>query len=70
MEKTTVYNFIVFYEKDASLGIDYLKNDLDYEETRVFFDQARARNSAQFEDDDDRQYTLLYKNGVYTLIRR
>lgn len=69
-EKTIVHSFIVYYEKDAYEGMRHLRDDLDYNESRVFFDQARQRKSVPFEDDEDRQYTLIYQNGVYTLVRR
>ncbi len=69
-QKTTVYNFSVIYEENAKEGIRYLREDLDFDEARVFFDQARLRGSAQFEDDQDRPYTLIYQNGVYVLTKR
>lgn len=69
-EKESIHGFTVAYEKNAVEGIEYLRDDLDSAEARVFFDQARQRGSAQFEDDEDRQYTLLYQNGNYALARR
>jgi hypothetical protein len=69
-EKTNVHGFTVNYETNAYEGIRYLRDDLDFEEARVFFDQARLRGFAQFEDDQDRQYTLYYRDGIYTLARR
>lgn len=70
MQKTTIHGFSVSYEDNAAGGISHLRDDLDYNETKVFFDQARARGSAQFEDDEERQFTLTYQNGAYVLIRR
>lgn len=84
-EKATVHGFSVIYEENAIEGIRYLvkeyslfstlrsarlRDDLDFEEARVFFDQARTKGFAEFEDDEDRQYTLFYKGGSYTLARR
>lgn len=69
-DKTTVHGFPVTYESNAQSGVDHLRDDLSFSEARVFFDQARMRGSAEFEDDEDRQYTLLYQGGTYTLIRR
>jgi hypothetical protein len=69
-EKTTIHGFPVTYEQNAYEGIRYLRDDLDFNEARIFFDQARQRGSAQFEDDEDRQYTLFYKEGNYILVRR
>lgn len=68
--KTTIHGFTVSYEENAADGIRYLRDDLSSRETKVFFDQARREGAAEFEDDDDRQFTLLYQSGYYTLIRR
>jgi len=70
VSQTTIAGFSVGYEENAAPGIEYLKNDLDQTEARVFFDQARTRGSAAFEDDEDRQFTLICKSNVYTLVRR
>lgn len=69
-EKTKIHGFTVIYETNASGGVRYLREDLDFNEARVFFDQARMRGSAMFEDDNERQYTLIYQSGVYTLMKR
>lgn len=69
-EKIIIHGFTVIFEQNAIEGIRYLRDDLDFNEARVFFDQARTKGSAQFEDDQDRQYTLFYKGGSYTLVRR
>ena len=63
-------NHLVYYDKNTKRGIDYLLNDLDSNEARVFFDQAKSKGTADFEDDQEGQYTLNYKNGKYFLIRR
>lgn len=71
MPKTiTFHGFTITYEDNSYEGVKYLRDDLDSEEARVFFDQARMRGYAKFEDDDDRQYTLFYKSGIYNLVRR
>jgi len=69
-QKTTVHGFTVSYEQNVYEGITHLRDDLDYEEAKVFFNQARGHGSAKFEDDEDRQFTLIYQNGTYTLTRR
>jgi hypothetical protein len=69
-EKTNVHGFNVIYEQNAAEGIVYLRDNLDFNEARVFFDQARAHGSAEFEDNEDRNYTLLYKDYNYILVRR
>ena len=69
-EKTNVHGFNMDYEENAMEGIRYLRDDLDFNEAKVFFDQSREKGSAEFEDDEDRQFTLFYKDGIYTLSRR
>ncbi len=68
--KTTVHGYTVAYEENATEGIAHLRDDLDSSEAGVFFDQARRNGSAPFEDDEDHQFTLIYQDGAYTLVRR
>jgi hypothetical protein len=71
MTETYVHNFKVKHEQDVEQGIIYLRDDLDAKEARVFFDQARLKKSAEFEDDQDRQFTLVYNGDLtYTLVKR
>jgi len=71
MEDTTIYGFRVQYEDATKPAIDYLKNDLSSDEAKVFFEYAKRHRSAQFEDDEDRNFTLVYnQNNVFTLTRR
>jgi len=71
LSKTLVHGFKTYYSNDIKTGIDYLRYDLDYSEAKVFFNQARIYGRANFEDDDDRQYVLIYNSdGSYTLKKR
>jgi len=72
MEQKKIYicNNQVAYTDTEKEAVFYLKEDLSSDEARVFFDQARAKGSAQFEDDNDRQFTLFYSNGLFTLRKR
>jgi hypothetical protein len=71
MKNIYVHGFKVEYEDKAKKGVDYLLYDLDREEARVFFDQARLRKRAEFEDDDEGQYTLYYQgSNSYKLVKR
>lgn len=71
MLETYIHNFKVRYEENAKPGIDHLRSDLDTQEAKVYFEQAKRKNFANFEDDSDRNYTLSYNSdGSYTLIRR
>ncbi|MBI2632963.1 MAG: hypothetical protein HYW78_01060 [Parcubacteria group bacterium] len=67
-----IHGFTVKYFDDSKTGIDYLQYDLDYNEAKVFFDQARNYGKAPFEDDYDNNYDLTYDSGYgfYLLTRR
>jgi len=71
MKTIYIRGFKVNFEEDARNGVNYLLYDLDEKEARIFFDQARLKNFANFEDDREGQYTLSYNpDGSYTLTRR
>jgi len=71
MKKIYIHGFKVEYEDNVKRGVNYLLYDLDREEARVFFDQARLRKHAEFEDDEEGQYTLNYNgSNFYTLVKR
>lgn len=65
-----VHGHNVWYTEDAKHGVEYLDNDLDYQEAEVFFRDAKLRGESRFEDDKDRNYALVYTNGKYTLAFR
>ena len=69
-QKTLVHGVYVTYEENALQGIHYLRDTLDMKEAKVFSDEARTHGSAEFEDRERRQYTLIYQNGSYVLVRR
>jgi len=71
MKETYIHGFRVKYEENCRDGVNYLFSDLDRDEAKVFFDQAKAKKTVKFEDDEDRQFTLSYNgDGSYTLMRR
>lgn len=71
MKQVNIHGFRVKYEENAQMGRDHLLYDLDKEEASVFFEHAKRKKYAKFEDDREGQYTLSYDyNGIYTLIRR
>lgn len=69
-QESRIHGFRTIFEDNAIEGVRYLRDDLSYDEVRVFFDQARLKGSAAFEDDQERQFTLLHRGSVYTLVRR
>ena len=72
MKQISVHGYIARYEDSVYNGIRYLMLDLDREEAKVFFEQARMYHSAQFEDEYEGQYTITYNSsdGTYTLTKR
>lgn len=72
IKKETIYGFWVVYEEELRDGVRYLRDDLQRGEAKTIFDSARVNGSAEFEDDYDRDWTLLYNRGenTYTLLRR
>lgn len=71
MKEVSIHGFRVKYEDNARTGRDYLLYDLDREEAWVFFEHARTKKYAKFEDDREGQYTLSYNHdGTYILVRR
>ncbi|OGZ17326.1 MAG: hypothetical protein A2Z78_00745 [Candidatus Nealsonbacteria bacterium RBG_13_36_15] len=71
MKQISIHGYITKYEDKDYNGIRYLLEDLQYDEAKVFFEQARLHGSAQFEDDFEGQY-ILNRNpdGTYDLGRR
>jgi hypothetical protein len=70
VKKASVHGFPLTYEEEAKNGVSYLTYSLGQAETKVFFDQARLKGSAAFEDKEGRDYTLIYKNGAYILFKK
>jgi len=71
MKDIYIHGFKVKYEDNAREGVNHLLYDLDREEARVFFEQAKRKKFVKFEDDQDRQFTLSHNNdGSYNLVRR
>jgi len=72
MKKETVHGYWVKFPQELYDAIRYLRQDLQYQEAKTLFESARSRGEAQFEDDMDRDYTLIYNRGeaTFTLMRR
>lgn len=66
-----VHGHKVFHEDDALQGVDYLDHRLEYPESEVFFQTAKFRGKAEFEDGENRNFTLRSNgDGTYTILRR
>ena len=72
MQEMYIRGHKVKYEDDVREGVNYLDNHLDENESKVFFDEAKLRKMAEFEDYHQWNYTLTYEenDGSYTLVKR
>ncbi len=72
MKKENIYGFWLIFEEEFMDGVRYLRDDLQRDEAKTIFDAARLTGEAEFEDDYDRDWTMIYNKGemTYTLIRR
>ncbi|KKQ75990.1 MAG: hypothetical protein US98_C0055G0002 [Parcubacteria group bacterium GW2011_GWC1_38_6] len=71
--KELIHGFrVVFDEEVLVSAVKYLRYDLQPNEAKTLFDAARLRGNAEFEDDQDRDWTLTYNRGdnTYTLFHR
>lgn len=66
-----VHGFRVRYEDPARDGVYHLKLKIDKPEAEVFFNQAREKELAHFEDQYDRDYVIAYSrsDNFYYVIR-
>ncbi len=66
-----IHGHKVSSEEDAKEGLNYLEHNIQTEEAKVFFDQAKLKGSVQFEDGKGHNYTLLYKkDSTYWVYKR
>lgn len=66
-----VHGYRIRYDKTTEHGIYYLKSDLSANEARVIIEHAKTKGRAEFEDDQDRDYTLVKgADGTFTLVLR
>ncbi len=66
-----VHGYKVYSEEDAKEGLNYLDNDIQADEAKVFFDQAKSKSSVYFEDEEGHNYALLYKkDNTYWVYKR
>lgn len=71
MKQTYIHSYKVMYEENAQPGVYYLQTDLNTQEARPFFDEARAKRKAFFEDDNERHFILTHNSdGSYLLERK
>lgn len=71
LNKRDIHGHTVVGDDAAAKGMAFLDESLQYAEAEVFFQQARGRGEAEFEDAQNRNYTLQYSgDGTYTVVAR
>lgn len=68
-----IHGFWVYLDESLRYtGLVYLRDDLQREEAITLFDAAKLKGEAYFEDDQDRDFSLIYNrnDGTYELIQR
>jgi hypothetical protein len=72
VKKEQIHGYWLVFEEELRDGVRYLRDDLQQKEAKTIFDAARFDGTAEFEDDQDRDWSLIYnrQDGNYTLIRR
>jgi hypothetical protein len=72
LHKRSIHGFPTYYADDAKDGANFLDYSLKYDEVKVFYQEAKARGAADFEDAHDRNFTVQYNSGQgnYTILRR
>ncbi len=71
LKSTKVYIYKIEYDEKDYDGVKYLRDDLQPDESSVFFEQAKLKGEAHFEDDYDRQWALKYnRSSVSYLLER
>lgn len=71
MKLTYIHGHKVQYEDNAYSGIYHLQTDLNAQEANVFFNEAKSRHTAPFEDDNEHHFILTHNSdGSYLLERK
>ena len=72
LKKEKVHGYWLQYPEELQEGMKYLRDDLQQGEAKTFFDASRVNGIAEFEDDYDHDWTLIYNRGdnTYTLTPR
>ena len=72
LKKEKIHGYWLQFAEEFQEGMKYLRDDLQQAEAKTIFDSARVNGAADFEDDYDRDWTLIYSRGddTYTLAAR
>ncbi len=72
LKKEMIHGYWLISDESFRDGVRYLRDDLQKDEAGSLFEAAKLRGSSQFEDDYDRDWTLVYNRNDYTftMLRR
>jgi len=72
LKTTILHGYKTRYNEESRRGMEHLLNDLQASEVKPLFEYAKRESSADFEDDNEGQFSILYNKGdfTYTIIRR
>jgi len=72
LKKERVHGFWVEFDEKAEPTVHYLQGHLDFNEVRTYFDEARKRGFADFEDRQGINWRLTCnrQSGTFTLVHR
>ena len=66
LRKETIHGYRVVFDDGDKEGVWYIRGDLQRNEAKTLFEAAKKQGSAEFEDDYDRDWTLIYNRNDYT----
>lgn len=69
-EQIWLHDHYLNYDEADYVGIEYLRDQLSEEEVKVFFDQAYEHGKAEFEDNQEHNFSIVYEDGDYKLVSR
>lgn len=62
-----VHSHHLTYDDHSKDGFHYLRGRLNAREAKVFFDQAKFKGAAEFEDHHGHRYELRHGQGKFSL---
>lgn len=69
-ENIWLHDHYLNYNEADYVGIEYLRDQLTEDEVKVFFDQAYEHGKADFEDNQEHRFSIVYEGSDYTLQAR
>ena len=72
LKTVVIHGYKTRYNAESELGMKHLLYDLQPSEVKPLYEYAKRGETADFEDDNEGQFSILYNKGdfTYTVIRR